>query len=88
MMMTAAAAIALAAGELKANTLFPTDDGELYSTVISLSRATHGWLYDYANASDQRYYPYSMLIGVPIWPDNRFKVIKFWEPSDDATEGQ
>jgi hypothetical protein len=87
MMMVAAAALALAAGELKADTLFPTD-GTLYSTIISLSRATHGWLYDYANASDQGYYPYSILIGVPIWPDQRFKVIKFWEPSDDATEGQ
>jgi hypothetical protein len=86
--MMAVAAFALSAGELKADTLFPTDDGELYSTVISLSRATHGWLYQYANSAIDIHVPGASLEGFAIWPDHRFKVIKFWEPSDDATEGK
>jgi hypothetical protein len=73
----AAAALVLAAGNLKAETLFPIDE-TLYSRIVSLSRATHGWLYDYANTvPDGGNYPGSILIGFPIWPDNRFKSSSF-----------
>ena len=63
---------------------WPPYDGELYSIIITLSRATNGWLYDYANYD--RGYPGFKLIGFPIWPENRPKVYKYWEPSDDKTE--
>jgi hypothetical protein len=66
----------------KAETLFPIDDENLYSTIIGLSKLTHGWLYDYANTMDGED-PRAELIGFPIWPDNRPKVFKFWEPGDD-----
>jgi hypothetical protein len=88
MMITAVAACALAIGDLKADALFSTDDGELHSTVISLSRAAHGWLYQYANSAIDIHVPGASVVGFAIWPDHRFKVIKFWEPSDDATEGK
>jgi hypothetical protein len=61
----------------------PPDDGQLYSIIMSLSRAKYGWLYDYANAIENVEYPGSELIGFPIWPDNRPKVFRYWEPSDD-----
>jgi hypothetical protein len=60
------------------------DDGELYSTIISLSRATHGWLYDYANYAPD--YPGATLEGFPIWPERRPKVYKYWEPGDDEKQ--
>jgi len=37
-----------------------------YSTIISLSKMTDGWLYDYANY--EPYFPGSTLEGFPIWP--------------------
>jgi hypothetical protein len=62
--------------------LFPTDsDGTVYSIIISLSKVTHGWLYDYANYDPD--YPGAELIGFPIWPDKHPKIFKFWEPGDD-----
>ena len=83
----AVATFVLVTGNLKAgyvDTLFPTD--ALYSTIVSLSRATNGWLYSYANTvPNGGNFPGAILIGFPIWPDNRFTIpIKFWEPSDDV----
>jgi hypothetical protein len=46
--------------------LFPAD-GTLYSTIISLGRETHSWLYQYANATSEGNYPGSILIAIPIW---------------------
>jgi hypothetical protein len=39
----------------------------LLSIIVSLSMATHRWLYDYANANMQGGYPGAKLIGLNIW---------------------
>ena len=55
---------------------------QIVSTIIDLSRLTHGWLYDYAKGNNP-----DEIIGFPIWPDDDFGFhppIKYGEPGDQS----